>query len=65
MSKWREFVRIRFGRKHEEFGLGHVKFVMSVAWLSGEVEPQLVDGVKAVTVSRKEVGGLKAGILQC
>lgn len=45
--------------------MGRVKFVMSMAWLSGEVEPQLVDGVTAVTANRKEVGGLEAGVLQC
>lgn len=45
--------------------MGHGKSVTSMRWLSGEVEPQLVDGVKGVSVNRKEVGGLKVGVLQC
>lgn len=47
--------------------MGYVIFAKSKRCLSGEVKPQLIDGIKAMnlgeTVNKKEVRGLNSGIL--
>lgn len=48
--------------------MGYVIFAMSMRCLSGEAEPELKDGIKAVnlgeTVNKKEIRGLNSSILQ-